>query len=89
MPKELNGAKCYTPGTRFEFVQERSGKLWNLIMLDKVCGENPTLQEISIYDRAYLLSHRNFGPKTMQELDAILAIAGLEISNVMPIYTIL
>ena len=79
--KELNGAKSYTPDTKFEFTQKRSGKLWNLIMLDKVCGENPTLQEISIYDRAYLLRQRNFGPKTMAELDAILQIAGLEIAN--------
>lgn len=87
--KEINGAKCYTPGTRFEFVQKCSRKLWNLIMLDKVCGENPTLQEISIYNRAYLLQQRNFGAKTMLELQGILEIAGLEISENSPIHILI
>lgn len=84
--KELNGAKCYTPETKFEFVQKCSRKLWNFLYEDEMCGENPTLQQIAIHNRQFFLRQRNFGPKTMQELDAILAIAGLTISEHSPIH---
>ena len=87
--KELNGAKCYTPDTSFEFVQKCSRKLWNFIIEDEICGENPTLQQVSIYNRQHFTQIRNFGEKTMLELDKLLAIAGLEITNDSPIYTLL
>ena len=87
--KELNGAKCYTPLTKFQNTQKYSQRLWNFLYEDKICGNDPTLQQIAIHNRLFFISLRNFGPKTMKELDELLAIAGLEISNDTPIHTIL
>ena len=79
--KELNGAKCYTPDTKFEFTQKCSRKLWNFIIEDAICGENPTLQQIAIHTLDYFRNIRNFGEVTLLELQGILEIAGLEIAN--------
>ncbi len=79
--KEINGAKRYTPATKFENIEKCTRKLWNFIVIDKICGHCPTLQEISIYNQSHFTKQRNFGAKTLIELQKILEIAGLEITN--------
>ena len=87
--KEINGAKCYTPTTKVSDVQKITKKLWNFLYEDEICGEDPTLQQIAIHNRLFFISQRNFGVQTMKELDELLAIAGLEISNDTPIHQLI
>ncbi len=88
MKKELNAAKCYTPNTKIEDVEQISMRLWKLLLTQELCGKQPTLQKISEYKRFHFVKN-NFGVKAMVELDAILAVAGLEIANDSPIYVLI